>query len=462
MDIRSLNDDMKSNFHKAGYTGKNVIACVLDTAVGNAGWIAGKVEYADSYRIDANNTDDHGSFVSGQIIEWLPDAKILSYCVFPNGNGNLGHTNDALEDVIKRATYDKEHFYVVNMSLACNIGRNVITRSIDKMHKLIKKCNEAGVSVFVAAGNDGTEELYIYPSRFEEPICVGAANRNGTKASFSVFHDELDFLSDGVNVVGMDRFGKKTTMSGTSMACPNALGKSALLACKMKAENGKWPSDEELYAALMSCTIDLNVKGYDKYTGHGFVDIRKYDALNINAEASDNSIVEQFISDNKDLQWGYGLINSQTVYPDKIGTFGTHGSIHNNGCGAIATHNCLRLLQKQSTFEQLILQFNKDETRATINNGKLGSSPFYVASYFRQHQSALTRVTTKDLSKYANKSVFIVLYAWAQSKTVGAHYQAIQLIDGKLHTYNPNKIYDSYEKFIAEEGAITPQLYLVK
>lgn len=279
MNIANANRDMKKLFHENGFTGKNCVIAVLDTAVGDVGKMRSHIEHADAYRVDDKNTEDHGSFIADMLWSWAPDATILSYCVFPDGKGNMGITNKALEDVIKRAKADPDRQYFVNMSLAGNIGKDTVSPTVAKMHSLIQQCNATRVPVYVASGNDGGEQLYIYPSRFQEPVCVGAANANGSRANFSVFHDQLDFLDLGTDIVGITRFGTPTMMSGTSMSCPNALGKAVLLACKMREDTGAWPTEMQLYNEMRACAIDCETVGYDKKSGYGFVDIRKTDGI---------------------------------------------------------------------------------------------------------------------------------------------------------------------------------------
>ena len=279
MNISGANSKMQREFHSLGYTGKDCIIAVLDTAIGEAGKLKGKIEYADSYRIDDKNTDDHASFIAGQLIDWAPDAKILSYCVFPNGSGKCGQVTVALTDLLKRVRADKNHHYFVNMSLASNLGKNIMTPYIANMHTLIQQLNAEGVPVFVAAGNDGKEELYIYPSRFQEPICVAAANADGSRSSYSTFHSEVDFIEWGTGVCNINKNGLPIMMSGTSMACPNLLGKSVLLACRMYDVSGVWPTEMQLYQEMLNCAVDCETVGYDKHTGYGFVDIRKTDGI---------------------------------------------------------------------------------------------------------------------------------------------------------------------------------------
>ena len=277
MNIVKANRLMKDVFHADGFTGAGCVVAVIDTAAADIPQLNGKLTFCDEYHCDDLNTDSHGTFVLSQIHDWAPDAELLSYCVFPNGQGNTKRINAALEDVISRAKTNPSKQYFVNMSLASNFGRNVMTPTYARMHELIKECNANRIQVCVAAGNDGGEQLYIYPSRFEEPVCVGAAFGNGSQAWFSSQHQAVDFVEWGVEVQAYDRNGKDAWMSGTSMACPNVVGKSVLLACKMRADNGSWPSEMELYNELKECAIDCEAVGYDIKSGYGVVDIRNCD-----------------------------------------------------------------------------------------------------------------------------------------------------------------------------------------
>lgn len=290
MNISSANRDMKKAFHESGFTGKDCVICVLDTATGDVGKMKTHLVHADEYRINDSNPSDHSTFICNMLFDWAPDATILSYCVFPNNVGSMSLTNKALEDVINRAKADPDRQYFVNMSLASNLGKNVVSPTIAKMHTLIQQCNATRIPVYVASGNDGSEQLYIYPSRFQEPVCICAANSNGSVASFSTFHDETDFLEAGVDILGINRYGIPTFMSGTSMACPNALGKAVLLACKMREDTGSWPTEMQLYNEAKACAIDCETVGYDKKSGFGFIDIRKSDGIYKHVESIEKPI----------------------------------------------------------------------------------------------------------------------------------------------------------------------------
>ena len=279
MNVANMNIAMKNEFHRRGYTGEDCVIAILDTVIGDVGKMKNNIIHMDSYRVDNKNNGDHGTFIANQIYGWAPSAKIMSYCAFPNGSGKTDIINTALKSILQEAKNNPDKRYFVNMSLAANLGSNVLTPKYIVMQDLIKQCVVNGISVFVASGNDGTEQLYIYPSRFKDPICVGACAMHGSRAEFSTWHDELDFIDEGVSVIGINQSGLPTMMCGTSVACPNVLGKAVLLSCLLKDRCGRFPTDSELYQEMINCSIDKEEIGYDKKAGYGFIDINRSDGI---------------------------------------------------------------------------------------------------------------------------------------------------------------------------------------
>lgn len=102
MNIKTRNSLMRKKFHNDGFNGENCVVAVLDTAMAEIGNLRKRRDFADSYRVDDRNTSDHGVFVASQILEWAPNAQILSYCVFRDGSGKSGAVNAALSNVLER------------------------------------------------------------------------------------------------------------------------------------------------------------------------------------------------------------------------------------------------------------------------------------------------------------------------------------------------------------------------
>jgi len=267
LNIKELNKQMRESFHAAGHTGRGIIFAVFDTGVNPVGWLAGKVEQVDylastaafgfgnfGYN-DYSDKEGHGTFIAGQLIEWCPDAEIASYKMI-----GLGDLKTAIDHLLCRAASDPKHRYIANMSF---------TTPDDTIQPYIDQLVAAGIPVFCAAGNDGQRVLDKYPTCFESPICVAALRKDGTKASFSVWHDEVDFAEWGNNVDGLALDGSTTLMSGTSMAAPNLAGKAGLL---LSADFTM--TEPELYERLKALATDMNAGGKDPYTGWGFVELK--------------------------------------------------------------------------------------------------------------------------------------------------------------------------------------------
>lgn len=269
VNAKVYNQTMRNAFHAKGYKGKHIIFAIIDSGVNPVGWLKGKVRYSSLF--PATDTNGHGTFVAGQLIEWCPEAAVLSYNVLPNGTGKVSDTNAALADILKRVKADTSHQYIVNMSLGG--GGSAVSPSIVQQGKLISQLVDENVPVCVSAGNDGKEaKLDVWPSCFHDPVCVAAINDNGAKANFSTWHNEIDVADAGVSIKGLSYTGASGVyMSGTSMSAPNVAGKIGLIMSKYYTDNGDWPSEPAVYDTLKNNCIDLHKKGYDPYTGYGFV-----------------------------------------------------------------------------------------------------------------------------------------------------------------------------------------------
>lgn len=89
--------------------------------------------------------------------------------------------------------------------------------------------DQAGVTVVVAAGNDGQDASNTSPARVREAITVGASTFDDAMADFSNFGAPVDVFAPGVDVTSAWNDGNTNTISGTSMATPHVAGYAAYL-----------------------------------------------------------------------------------------------------------------------------------------------------------------------------------------------------------------------------------------
>jgi oryzin len=131
---------------------------------------------------------------------------------------------------------------------------------------------KAGVTVVVAAGNDGADASGYSPASAPDAITVGAIDKTNTRADFSNFGPVLDVFAPGVDVLSawIGSPDAQNTISGTSMATPHVAGLAAYL---IGLENLATP------AAVVARIQDLaskgaipnpeNSKNYLAYNGNG-------------------------------------------------------------------------------------------------------------------------------------------------------------------------------------------------
>ena len=315
MNIKALNAQMRKDYHDAGYTGNNIIFAVLDTGVEPVGRLRGKV----IQRMGNEPRTDHGTFTASVVNEYCPDAEIWSYrCDYPT------YIIDALRDVVARAKATDKRV-IVNISLETDNAN--IKDAVDA-------CVEAGIPLVCAAGNDGHEALYKYPTCFESPITVAALQADGKRAYFSTWHNEVDFADFGQWVEGLDMDGNVCTKSGTSFASPQVAGKIGLL---LSARPNM--TEPEVYEALKGMAADLDKAGRDPLTGYGFVQL----AVPTQKEEPKEGPVEERI---------LKLIDKPRMQGDDVKELQTLLDKHGFPCGEIdgifgpATDTAVRSFQK--------------------------------------------------------------------------------------------------------------------
>jgi|688.fasta_scaffold15092_8 subtilisin family serine protease len=175
---------------------------------------------------------------------------------------------------------------------AADQGVDLITMSlgapikVQQVRKAIQYAESKGTITFCAAGNAGKTEEIFYPANYPESIAVGAINENFTRADFSNTGQNLDFMAPGVDIFSTVPDDWYATLSGTSMACPFAVGVAALMIAYSKKGNSGFQirTSDECREMLRRYTVALNnIDLHDAkfYGGFGIIDPRKFcEAMN--------------------------------------------------------------------------------------------------------------------------------------------------------------------------------------
>lgn len=218
----------------AGYTGKGIKVCVIDTGVRDthedlADNVIEGLTFVDGDTGSDYHADNvgHGTHVAGIIAAVgnnnkggagiAPDAEFGSYCVFTSRSGKSSDTIRAMEAAVE-AGYD-----IINMSLGGPYYSDIEKEAVDKAY-------ENGIAIIASAGNEATNGCN-YPSAYEHAISVAAINESGAKAYFSNYGSTVNLAFPGVSIYSTlrdsdDAYGSK---QGTSMAAPVASGTAAVI-----------------------------------------------------------------------------------------------------------------------------------------------------------------------------------------------------------------------------------------
>ena len=170
---------------------------------------------------NANN----GIGVAG--VSWL--GRILPVRVLGKCGGKTSDIADAMRwaagiPIVGVAT-NPNPAKVINLSLG-GVGACSAT-----FQQAIDDVNAKGVTVVVAAGNDGLSTAFDQPANCRGVISVGATDATGRRASFSNFGSDVALSAPGVSILSTANGGTTTpgadtygTASGTSLATPQVSG----------------------------------------------------------------------------------------------------------------------------------------------------------------------------------------------------------------------------------------------
>ena len=196
-----------------------------------------------------------------------PKCKILPVKALDDeGNGNM-------ENVAKAIRWAADNGAdIISMSLGC-------PNPVQEVRKAIQYAAKKNIVTFVAAGNAGNTKDVFYPAAYPETIAIGSIDKNFDRSSFSNTGRNLDFMAPGSDVFSTVPDNWYAILSGTSMACPFAVGVAALVLSYKRKYNVNFRLDTaDDYRAIFKkyCTEVPNHVNDKFYQGFGIIDPRKF------------------------------------------------------------------------------------------------------------------------------------------------------------------------------------------
>ncbi|KAB0638575.1 S8 family peptidase [Burkholderia latens] len=170
-------------------------------------------------------TANNGVGVAG--VSWL--GRILPVRVL----GKCGGTTSDIADAMRWAAGIPVNGVPTNPNPAkiINLSLGGVGACSTTFQQAIDDVNAKGVTVVVAAGNDGLSTGLDQPANCRGVISVGATDATGRRASFSNFGADVALSAPGVGVLSTANGGTTTpgadtygTASGTSLATPQVSG----------------------------------------------------------------------------------------------------------------------------------------------------------------------------------------------------------------------------------------------
>jgi len=153
----------------------------------------------------------------------------------------------------------KEGAHVINISGG---ERSPEGQADDLLARAIRLCDDNGVLITAAAGNDGCECLHV-PAAVESVLAVGAMSKNGLPLGFSNWGDlylQKGVLAPGENIRGAVPGGSTAALSGTSFAVPIVAGVAGLL-LSIQRRNGRKPDPravgDAIIASALPCALQV-------------------------------------------------------------------------------------------------------------------------------------------------------------------------------------------------------------
>jgi type VII secretion-associated serine protease mycosin len=199
----------------------------------------------------------HGKNSNDGVLGIAPSSKIMPIKI---GNDENNMSVEAAAGAFDWAT--SHGASVINMSAG--------TGPADKLIDAVNAAIGQDIVVVAAAGNYSKAALIGYPAAIDGVLVVGATDRNGKHASFSVVDKKVDICAPGKDITTAEPKNRYADVDGTSVASPIVAGAAALVRAKFPDLSGP-----EVIHRLEATADDIGPPGRDDQCGYGELNIVK-------------------------------------------------------------------------------------------------------------------------------------------------------------------------------------------
>ncbi|MCU7726705.1 S8 family serine peptidase [Actinoplanes sp. KI2] len=198
----------------------------------------------------------HGRNNDG-VLGIAPSAKILPIKI---GNKANGLSIDAATDAFGWA--------IAHGAKVINVSSG--TGPTDALINSVNGAISHDIVVVAAAGNTSEAAILSYPAAIDGVLVVGATDRNGKHAPFSIVDKKVDICAPGKDVITAEPKKRYADVDGTSFAAPIVSGAAALVRAKFPNLSGP-----EVIHRLEATADDIGPPGRDDQCGYGELNIVK-------------------------------------------------------------------------------------------------------------------------------------------------------------------------------------------
>ncbi|WP_298512112.1 S8 family serine peptidase [uncultured Kordia sp.] len=247
----------------------------------------------------------HGTFVSSLIFAnhasgisgIAPNCSGLVKSIYPeNGHGKLLSSSQAdIEQGIRIALEHNADIINISGGEKLNEGETIIS----SLAAALELCEEKGVLVIAATGNEGDDNMHV-PASYPTVLAVGSIKNNGLPSTFSNWSNATKakgIVAPGENIVGAvpNNEHTKAISRGTSFSTALVSGIAGLLASLQKQqgmEKDLLAIRQILLSSVTPCTLDEKINCDRIMTGRLHIGNALESILKTTAQKSEHTLAK--------------------------------------------------------------------------------------------------------------------------------------------------------------------------